>query len=135
MILMRINHPDSGRIIETAIQQFSPEYFGILNHLVNRDPDEISRNITIEMVMRLAQKMNVLTEMDEHSIHEAAINLHALIRYEDLRRRGHIEYLWPNDIFTNQPSDPGFIRLTELGKEIYYKQVLDSYISPKGTVH
>lgn len=121
MLLMRINHFESGRVVETAIQQMKNPYFNALVILMEENTTE-TRKLLINLAMSVSQKVYLTATDDE--IGDAVMSIAALIQHESLRRKGHVEYVWANDIFTKTPTYPGFIRLTPAGKEEYLKQYL-----------
>jgi hypothetical protein len=129
MLFAKLNSPDSGRILESSLQLLPNEVCQTMAYLIGNEANDISRGMIYELACRLAQKLGYNFESIE-PITNAAGNIFILIHAEILRRRGHAEYLAPNDIFTTNPKYPGYNKLTPDGKEIYYQKILESITTP-----
>ena len=82
-----------------------------------------------ELACKIAQKIGYEFDSIE-PISDAANNILVLVNAENLRRKGHLDYLAPDNIFTSTPKVPGYNRLTNDGKAIYYKNILESNTTP-----
>jgi hypothetical protein len=130
-ILFRISSTESGRLLESSLQLLPDDAFKTLAFLVvGSETDEITRAMIYELAFRIAQKLGMEFQTPE-PITDAAENIMVLVNAENLRRKGHVEYLAPNDIFTSQPKQPGYNKLTDAGREIYYKEMLEKTEKPK----
>ncbi len=129
-LFAKISSPDSGRILESSLQLLPDEVFKTMAYLIiGNETDDISRGMIYEMACRIAQKMGY--EFDNiEPITDAAGNILVLINAENLRRKGKVEYLAPDNIFTTKPKYPGYNKLTPEGKETYYKDILEAYTTP-----
>jgi hypothetical protein len=125
-LIFRINTSESGRLLETCFQLLPDDAFKTLVYLViGNETDELARTLMYETAFRIAQKIGIeITNPDQ--ITEAVSIIWMMVNAENLRRKGQMEYLAPNDIYTSTPKHPGFNRLTEAGKEIAYKQILEN---------
>jgi hypothetical protein len=130
-LLARITSNESGRIVETVIQLLPDDAFKTLAYLViGNERDDFPRSLIYEIAFRVAYKMG--KEFDSPDpVTEAAEFIAVLINCENLRRKGHMEYLAPDDIFTSSPKFPGFNKLTESGRQLYYKELLEMKSNPK----
>lgn len=130
-ILARINTNESGRLMETVVQLLPADAFKAMANLcIGNESDEVARNLIFEFVCRIASKLGL--EFDNSDpITEAAGSLMVLINCENLRRKGHMEYLAPDDVFTAKPKHPGYNKLTESGRQILYKEMLEMQPKPK----
>ena len=129
-LFAKISSPDSGRILESSLQLLSENVFKTMAYLIiGNETDDISRGMVYEIACRIAQKMGYEFDSIE-PISEAASNILVLVNAENLRRKGHVEYLAPDNIFVAKPKYPGYNKLTPDGKEIYYKQILESNTTP-----
>ena len=130
-ILTHINSNESGRLMETVVQLLPPDAFTAMANLcIGNESDEIARNLIFEFVFRIANKLGLEFESTD-PISEAAGSALVIINCESLRRKGHIEYLAPDDIFSASPKHPGYNKLTESGKQVLYKEMLEMQPKPK----
>ena len=131
LILARINSSESGRIMETIIQLLPDDTFKSLAFIViGNETDDVSRALVIEFILRIANKLGLDFESVD-PLNEAAGNALVMINCESLRRKGHIEYLAPDDVFSSKPKHPGFNKLTESGKLRLYTEMLEMQSNPK----
>lgn len=132
ILFARLNSPDSGRILESSLQLLPEEVFKTMAYLtIGHADDDITRGMIYELACRIAQKLNLDFENPEPIV-DAANNIIVMINAENLRRKGHAEYLAPDNIFTSSPKYPGYNKLTEAGKLIAYTEILEmNTISPK----
>ena len=130
-ILTHISSNESGRIMETVVQLLPDDVFKTMAYIViGNESDDIARNLLYEFVFRIANKLG----MDFDSIdpiNHAAGNALVITNCESLRRKGQMEYLAPNDIFTDTPKHPGFNTLTDSGKQRLYTEMLEMQPKPK----
>jgi hypothetical protein len=124
-LLVKMNTPDSGRLLESILQLLPDDVFKTLAYLVvGNESDETARALMFEIVFRIVQKLGL--EFDNPDpITDAAASVMFLINAENLRRKGQMEYLAPDNIFTSHPKHPGFNKLTDSGKDIAFKQILE----------
>jgi hypothetical protein len=117
--------------METVIQLLPDDVFKTLAFIViGGEGDEIARNLIYEFVCRIASKLDLEFETPE-PITEAAGSALVIINCENLRRKGHMEYLAPDDVFTSTPKNPGYNRLTDSGRQMLYKEMLEMQPKPK----
>jgi hypothetical protein len=130
-ILMQLNSNESGRILETTLQLLSPEVFNTMAFLIiGNEFDNTARSMIYEFVFRIASKLG-LEFQNLDLVNEAASTTAVLLSCEQLRRKGHMEYLAPDDIFSLKPKFPGYNRLTESGKKLAYTEILEAQPAPK----
>jgi hypothetical protein len=123
LILARINSPESGRIAETMFQLLSDKYLRLTTTLVSGHEKETKICEFVGAISAMiASKLGVT--LTEDSLTYAIENILALIQCEALRRKNHLEYSWMNDIFTKDPKDSGYSKLTDSGKELAYQSIL-----------
>lgn len=123
--LARLDTPDSGRLLESSLQLLPDPVFRSLAYLViGNESNDLARNIVFELVFRIASKLGLQID-DVGPVTNAAGTVVVVINAENLRRKGHMEYLAPDNIFVENPKHPGYNKLTESGKDVYYKEVLD----------
>jgi hypothetical protein len=124
-LLVYMSTPDSGRLLESCLQMLPDDAFKTMAYLViGNESDETTRGMLYELSFRIAQKLSLNFDTPE-PITDAATNIMVLVNCESLRRKGQVEYLAPDNIFTMNPKHPGFNRLTDSGKDIAYKQILE----------
>jgi hypothetical protein len=124
-ILFYINSNESGRIMETVIQLLPDDVFKTLALIViGNENNEITRNLIYEFVCRIANKLNMEFDSPE-PITEAAGSALVIINCENLRRKGYMEYLAPDNVFSGNSKNPGYNKLTESGKQVMYKEMLE----------
>lgn len=100
-LMMKIYHPHSGRVIETIIQQLSDEDFEVLEALINipnAQEDELVNQFASTVVVRLAVKQGLMINTME-PWHHAKENFLVLITAEARRRKGEVEYLFPENLY------------------------------------
>ena len=98
--------------------------------VIGNESDEVARNLVYEFIFRIANKLGI--EFDSSDpISEAAGNALVLINCESLRRKGQMEYLAPDNIFSPTPKYPGYNKLTESGKQRLYREMLEMQPKPK----
>lgn len=125
-LMMQIQTPDSGRLIETVVQLLSEKVFAALATLViGSEHDVLVRGLVFTITIRIANKLGL--QFNEQTISTGASSIMALINCENLRRKGHMEYAWPDNIFTRTPKYGGYMQLTEEGKQISYEMTLATY--------
>lgn len=124
MNLARLQSNESGRILETAIQLLPDEVFQTLSYLVvGNENDDIAKHLVFETVFRIANKLGLEFETPD-PVNEAVMHTLILINCENLRRKGHVEYSAPDNIFTDKPKYAGYNKLTESGKQLAIEQML-----------
>jgi hypothetical protein len=129
-LFARISCPDSGRILESSLQLLPEEVFKTMAYLtIGHADDEITRGMIYELACRLAQKLGMEFESTEPIV-DAANNILMLVNAEDLRRKGHAEYIAPDNIFTSKPKYPGYNKLTDAGKLVAYTEILEMNTTP-----
>ena len=128
-LMARVDSNESGRLMETVIQLLSDEVFRSLSFLIiGNEGDDFARGLIFEMAFRLANKMG--KEFDTPDpITDAAGFIVVLINCENLRRKGYMEYLAPDDIFTSKPKFPGYNKLTESDRAKYYQEILETQMT------
>ena len=130
-ILNRISSNESGRILETVVQLMPDDVFKTMSYIViGNESDDTARNLLYEFVFRIANKLGMDFDSIE-PINYAAGNALVIVNCESLRRKGQMEYLAPNDIFTDTPKHPGFNTLTDSGKQRLYTEMLEIQPKPK----
>lgn len=130
-LLFRVDTRESGRLLETCLQLLPDDVFKTLAYLIiGNESDELARTMMYEIAFRIAQKLSVEIT-DPEQIGEAVSIIWMMVNTENLRRKGQIEYLAPNDIYTSTPKHPGFNRLTDAGKGVAYAQILEKDIPGK----
>lgn len=129
-LMMKIHHPDSGRVIESVLQLLPDNKMETLTVLcVGNEEEDLVQIIASTMVVRLASKQGIPITSSEMFI-AAAKSFLLLINLENLRRKGHMEYLWPRNFFSDDPDEMAYNKLTEKGTEHVQKEFLKAY---KGT--
>jgi hypothetical protein len=124
--LFRISATESGRLAETCFQVLSESKFkALMTIIVGQETDDVSRQLLFSIAVQIACKLGIT--INEEQATEGAASILALLNSENLRRKGYMEYVWVNDIFTDAPSHPGFTRLTESGTQLAQKQLLEQY--------
>ena len=125
-ILVHLYHPHSGRLAESMFQLLSDKLFGAVTLLVvGHEQEALVREFVGNICVRIAQKL-VVDISDEETI-IGMTNILGIINCENLRRKGHMEYLWPDDIFHSMPADEGYSQLTESGKILAQQFLLQQY--------
>jgi hypothetical protein len=126
-LLFHINTSESGYLVETILQLLPNNTFDLLaNLVVQHETDDLVRGFCTMVAVHVAQKTGQdITEYD--AIMNGASSVLALIQFENLRRKGQIEYSSMNDIFIENPKDQGFTRLTELGKQLTAAYILETF--------
>lgn len=127
--LFHIHTPDSGRLLESVFQILPDDTFRMLAYLVvGNEFNEDVRNMMYEIVFRIANKLGLeFTEMEP--INDAVSVALVILNCENLRRKGIVDYLAPDNIFTTEPKHPGFNKLTETGQQLAYTEALESLSS------
>ena len=127
-LLTKIHTSSSGALAETMVQLLPKERFRALVALVlQHTTDDISSDFSVNLAIRIAQKLglNVTNEL----ISTGSANILTLIHCEYLRRKGHLEYSWPTDIFTKSAqtlaADEGYAKLTDQGQHEAYQAILE----------
>lgn len=123
-ILFKINSVESGRIAETCLQLLSDQTFQLLAFfIIERESEELAKELVSEIVFAIYNKLGL--EFDTvDPISDATINIMTLINYENLRRKGTLDYTFQDNIFTSTPKYAGFTKLTQHGEQIALDQVL-----------
>jgi hypothetical protein len=129
-LMFKIHHPDSGRLIEAVMQVLPDDKFVALAALViGNEDDELVQSFAAHMVLRIASKLEYRIESPEMFI-RGAKNFLFLIHCESLRRKGHMEFIWPESIFTAKDHHE-YTGLTAAGMEVAQLQFLEMYDSKK----
>ena len=131
-LMFKVHHPDSGRVIETIIQLLPDNKMEALSILcVGKEEDDIVQIIASTMVARLAAKQGISITSSEMFV-SAAKGFLLLVNYENLRRKGHMEFLWPRNFFQEDDikDDMAFNKLTDQGTDYIQKEFLKGF---KGT--
>lgn len=130
-LLVKAFSPDSGRVIESVLQLMPDERFQVLEVLVsgNEDDPEIQFFASV-IVMKLAVHQNYTIANNEEYI-LACRSFMQLVSCEGLRRKGMLEYLWPENLFDIAGSKEGFMKLTDKGIESNQTKILESFTGTK----
>ena len=126
-LMFKVHHPDSGRVIEAVIQLLPDNKMETLSVLcVGKEEDDIVQIIASTMVARLAAKQGISITSSEMFV-SAAKGFLLLVNYENLRRKGHMEYLWNRDMFSDAVDEMAFNKLTDQGTDYIQKEFLKGY--------
>jgi len=132
--LFVMNSVESGLIMDSIIQLMPPELFSTLTYIIAEDSDDsIAQELIANMVFRVAAKLGLEFD-DVEPVRRASALTWVIIQSENHRRKGNVEYSAPKDLFSDDPKDTGFNQLTEKGKELYHKQLLERADNKKGLV-
>ena len=131
-LMYKIHHHHSGRLLEAVLQMLPDDKMGVLSALCIKDePDELVQAFAATVIVRLAAKLQILIESPEAFL-RASKSFLFMVHCETLRRQGHMEFLWPEDIFSEEVVDhQGYTWLTTDGHEIAQQQFLKMYTPNK----
>jgi hypothetical protein len=133
-LLFKIHHPDSGRVIESVVQMLSDNKLTILAALCTNSQDSESiQVIATTIIMRLASKQNIEITSTEMFV-DATNNFLLLVNFENLRRRGYLEYLWQRDMFSTAEDPMAFNKITPEGAVYTQQEFLKRYEGTGKTV-
>lgn len=125
--LTKLYHHEAGRVLETAVQMLDDVQFTQLATIcVNHQDDPMVQEILGSVILKLVARMGL--DVSEQEYVCGCKQFLLLICAEDLRRKGHLHYLWPSDIFSTPMVD--FLKIatvTESGKQIQQKQLLQMF--------
>jgi hypothetical protein len=130
-LLVKFFSPHSGRVIESVLQLLPDERFQVLEALVsgNEEDPEIQFFSSV-IIMKLAVHQNYTMESNEEYI-LACRSFMQLVSCEGLRRKGMLDYLWPENIFDIAGSKEGYMTLTSKGVESNQMKILENFTGTK----
>jgi hypothetical protein len=133
MNIMRIASNESGRVVETAIQLLDESMFTALAAIViGNETEEFVREFSYQIACLVANRIGMTVDLNPETIESiqlAALSILALINCENLRRKGYMEFSWPDSIFSSSPKDPGFTKLTAEGNKLAQDFTLTAFNS------
>jgi hypothetical protein len=124
-LMYKIHHHHSGRLLEAILQMLPDNKLETLSAIcIQEEPDELVQAFAATVIVRLASKLQILIESPEAFL-RASKSFLFMVHCETLRRQGHIEYLWPDDIFSDEVTDHHqYTFLTSTGHGIAQQQFL-----------
>lgn len=129
-LMYQIDNKASGRVLEAALQLFPQDRFEILAAMcVNNENDEVPQMMASTILAQLAEK-HMYQFQSESEFVTLSKSVLMLIHYENLRRKGYLEYNWHEHHF-DQTDPRAFTRLTDVGQELAQTQLLYSYNGTK----
>lgn len=125
----RIDCKESGWVAETAVQLLSDDYFKALAAIILSDNSQMANEIASAFVAKISQKLDIQIDSYE-KLYNAMKNFIVLVNYENLRRKGYLNYVWTNDMFSLEPNQ-GYSELTAAGKAMAQRQILEAHTGVK----
>lgn len=125
-----VHHPDSGYVIEAVLRVLPDSKMDTLSALcVGNEDDDLVQMLASSIVLRVAHKQDIEITSSEMFV-QAAKNFLLLVNIENLRRKGHMEYQWPKNLFSDMSDYHAFTKLTASGESEAQKELL-SYFKGK----